>query len=118
MGTFRTRVGVGNPTNGEFQWVEALVDTGAAHSMMPASLLDQALHLSPTREQTFVLADGSRQSYGRGQALFKIEDAEEICPVVFGPEDRYLLGATTLQNFDLIADTTHHCLVPAPELTL
>ena len=86
--------------------------------MIPASLLTQALHLSPAREQTFTLADGSRQSYGRGQALFRIENREEICPVIFGPEDRYLLGATTLQNFDLIANTTHHRLVPAPELTL
>ena len=118
MGIFRTRVGIGSPTNGEFQWVDALVDTGAAHSMIPASLLTQALHLSPTRERTFTLADGSRKSYGWGRALFKIEDVEEICPVIFGLEDRYLLGATTLQIFNLMADTTHHRLVPVPEIPL
>ena len=39
-------------------------------------------------------------------------------PVIFGPEDRYLLGASTLQIFDLVADTTNHRLIPTPEITL
>ena len=30
----------------------------------------------------------------------------------------YLLGAVTLQSLGLIADTTHHRLIPAPELFL
>ena len=36
MGTFRTTITVGNPDGGEPEKVAALVDTGAAHSMMPA----------------------------------------------------------------------------------
>ncbi len=112
------RIGVGNPANGEFHWVDALVDTGASHSMMPKAFLEQSLHLSPTEEVIFTLADGSTQRYGVGEARFNIEDRERTSPVVFGPEDRYLLGATSLQNFDLIADTTNHRLIPAPEKTL
>jgi predicted aspartyl protease len=118
MGTFHTRVGVGNPANREFQWVDALVDTGATYSMMPASLLDQLLHLSPTRDVVFTLADGSGQRHGVGEARFKIEDQEQTSPVIFGPEDIYLLGATSLQTFGLIADTSNHRLIPAPRLTL
>ena len=86
--------------------------------MIPASLLTQTLHLLPKEELVFVLADGSRQRYGWGEARFKIEGREMTSPVVFGPENRYLLGATSLQNFNLTVDPTHHRLVPAPEITL
>ena len=118
MGPFRVWVEVGNPANGEFQRVNALVDTGASHSMIPASLLTQTLHLSPKEELVFTLADGSRHRYGWGEALFKIEGCEMTSPVVFGAEGRYLLGATSLQNFNLTVDPIHHRLVPAPEITL
>ncbi len=86
--------------------------------MIPASLLTQTLHLLPKEELVFVLADGSRQRYGWGEARFKIEGREMTSPVVFGPENRYLLGATSLQIFNLAVDPTHHRLVPAPEITL
>ena len=118
MGTFNTQIGVGNPAHREYQWVDALVDTGATYSMMPASLLEQLLHLSPEDEEVFTLADGSEQRYGLGQASLKIGERERTSPVIFGPEDLYLLGATSLQTFGLIADTTNHRLVPAPRLTL
>ena len=118
MGIFRVRIGVGNPAIGEFHWVNALVDTGATHSMMPSAFLEQLLHLSPTEEVVFTLADGREQRYGVGEARFKIQDRERTSPVVFGSEDRYLLGATSLQNFDLIADTTNHRLLPSPEKTI
>ena len=38
--------------------------------------------------------------------------------VVFGEEGQYLLGATTLQVFGLIPDTSRHELVPASKLPL
>ena len=118
MGTFYQRVGVGNPASNEFQWVDALIDTVATHSMLPASLLTHTLHLSPKEELVFTLADGSKQAYNWGEARFKIGELEMTTPVIYGPEGRYLIGATTLQNFNLIADTTHHRLLPTPELTL
>ena len=39
-------------------------------------------------------------------------------PVVFGGDDVCLLGATTLEVFDLIADTTNLRLIEAPEALL
>jgi predicted aspartyl protease len=114
MGIFNTLIGIANPQAGEFHWVDALVDTGAVHTMLPASLLEQTLNLAPTRQLLCELADGRQQSYGYGRALFRIEDLEEICPVIFGPEDQYLLGATALENFNLIPDTSHQRLIPAP----
>ena len=118
MGTFHQWIEVGNPANGEFQWVNALVDTGASHSMMPESLLTQTLHLSPKEELVVRLADNSRQRYGWGEARLRVGGREMNSPVIFGPEDRYLLGASTLQNFNLVADTTNHRLIPTPEITI
>ena len=34
------------------------------------------------------------------------------CPVIFGPEDQYLVGATTLEAFSLMVDPESALLVP------
>lgn len=47
-----------------------------------------------------------------GEAQFRIDNRERACPVIFGPEGQYLLGATTLQIFDLMVDPTE----PNPSL--
>ncbi len=116
MGIFNARIGIANPQAGEFQWVDALVDTGAIHTMLPASLLEQTLNLAPTRQLAFEVADGQQHIFGFGYAIFRIEDLEAPSPVIFGPEDQYVLGSTTLRNFNRIADTTHHRLIPTPRL--
>lgn len=116
MGTFSVSVGIGNPKGGDLHWVEAMVDTGATHSMVPSSLLEQLLHLKPLKVLEFELGDGSVKSYGFGVARFRINDEEMPCPIVFGPEDEYLLGATTLENFNLIPDTSDLRLIPAPRM--
>ena len=107
MGTFHVRIEVGNPANGEFHWVEPLVDTGATFSMLPESFLAETLGLSPTSTRTFRLADGGMRDYGIGAGVAsESKDQERTSPVIFGPEGRYLLGATSLQTFALIADTS------------
>lgn len=119
MGTFRVTIGVGHPHGGDFTPVSALVDTGATHSMMPESLLT-ALSLSPTERKRFRMANGDRVEYGIGEARLRIEDSERTSAVIFGPEGRYLLGATTLEIFDLMVDPTapNPQLVPVEELLL
>ena len=118
MGIFTTHIGVANPRVNEFHWFEAWVDTGASHSMLPASLLEQTLNLAPEEDLLFELGDGREQRYGIGQARFKIEDREKVSSVIFGPEDQYLLGATTLQEFNLVPDTNRHQLIPTPKLRI
>ena len=39
MGLFNVTVGVGHPGGGDLSEVSAMVDTGAAHSVLPESLL-------------------------------------------------------------------------------
>ena len=118
MGLFRTIIEVRNPVGGMFVEIEPIVDTGATYSMLPASLLNERLGLEPSEQMTFTLADGSRQTYGLGEARFRIEERERTSPVIFGPDDVFLLGAVSLQSFGLIADTTHHRLIPSPEMYL
>ena len=117
MGTFLTNIAVGRDREGPFETVEALVDTGAVYSMLPSKLL-RKLEVAPNMEREFTLADGRKQRLPIGNVRVRIGLEENYSPVIFGPDERFLLGAVTLQIFGLIADTTHHKLIPAPELTL
>ena len=117
MGTFSADIAVRRDKEGPFETVTALVDTGAVYSMLPAKLL-RKLEVAPTKEGEFTLADGRRQKLPIGAVRVRIGSDEFESPVIFGPDERFLLGAITMQIFGLIADTTHHKLIPAPELTL
>ena len=117
MGIFYVEAGIGRPAGGDFRAVTPLVDTGAIHSLMPASLLGE-LGLAPDEWVVFTLADGNTVEYGYGEARFAIAGRQRTCPVIFGPEGQYLLGATTLEAFNLIADTANGRLAPATRLTL
>ena len=117
MGIFYVDAGIGGPAGGDFRAVTPLVDTGAIHALMPASLLEE-LGLAPDEWVVFTLANGNTVEYGYGEARFTIAGRQRTCPVVFGPEGQYLLGATTLADFNLIADTTNGRLAPATRRTL
>lgn len=119
MGTFATKVRVGNPAGGDTFEVEALVDTGASHSMFPASLLD-ALHIPRRSQVDGTLADGSEVSYWRGQALIGIEGREDICPALFGPEgeDASVVGSTTLQILMFKVDPVREMLEPTTQVLI
>ena len=114
---FKATVGVASPGASEFEDIDAVVKTGAGHSFLPASFLE-GLGVGRTRTRGFKLADGTRKTYDMGEARFRIEGREMNSPVVFGGDDVCLLGATTLEVFDLIADTTNLRLIEAPEALL
>ena len=88
---FKVDVGVGNLDGGDLAAVQPDVDTRAAHSMLPESLMTQ-LRIEPQQQLGFILANGSRVKYGYGFARFSIGDYERPCPVIFGPHGNYLLG--------------------------
>jgi clan AA aspartic protease len=115
MGQFSVSIEVANPAAGDFASVDALVDTGSYSTMLPASLLE-SLGMSPSTEMTFKLADGSSKVWGVAPALFRVEGIEAYSNVAFGAEGTYLLGAVTLEELALTADTTHKKLVSPPEL--
>ena len=112
MGMFTVALGVGHPSGGDLAPVDAVVDTGAAHSMLPESLLSQ-MSVPPLEQQGFILADGSEVTCGFGIARFGIDDRERPCPVIFGPEGNCLLGASALEIFNMVVAPAGGRLLPA-----
>ena len=115
MGTFSVLIQVGSLEDGDLETIpHALVDTGAGHTMLPGSLL--AHHrVQVIGKREFVIADGGSRQYDIGVARIAIPGASEErwpCPVIFGPEDQYLVGATTLEAFSLMVDPESALLVP------
>ena len=117
MAMFKVDIAVGNPDGGDLRRAKAVVDAGADHSMLPAQLLGD-LGLAPLDRMRFMLADGSIAEYGIGIARFKINGRERPRPVVFGPDDWYLLAASTLEIFNLRADSANGRLAPEEWLSL
>ncbi len=111
MGTFNVPLRVGHPAGGATEAVEAMVDTGATHTMLPGSLL-AAVDVEPREYRRYVLRDGSEQVYGIGMALIALDNRDWPCPVVFGPDGQFLLGATTLEIFGLMVDPAGEELIP------
>ena len=119
MGTFATKVRVGNPDGGDTFEVEAVVDTGASHSMFPASLLD-GLRIARRSQIDGTLADGSEVSYWTGWALIGIDGEEGVCRVIFGPEGdgNSVVGATTLKMLLFKVDPVREVLEPTTRVRL
>ena len=105
MGITTLELEVGNPANPErTETVEALVDSGAVYSVIPAPVLDR-LGIQPITEQSFRLADGSKIVRRKGIAYFKYGDRVGGADVIFGEEgDSNLLGALTLEALALSLD--------------
>ncbi len=94
--------------------VEFLVDSGAVHSVVPASLLER-LGIEPLTEQEFRLADGSKVVRRKGVAVFPYGDGVGGADVIFGEDgDSNLIGATTLEALSLILDPLRRELRPLP----
>ena len=117
VATLKVEMWVGNVNGGDPIPASPIVDAGVAHSVLPASLLI-GLDIKPLEEIGCILADGSRTRYGFGVARFRIDDQERPCPVLFGPDDNYLLGASALGVFNLLVDPGRKRLVPAEWLRL
>ena len=119
MGYFSVPIHVGHPSvpGGDMLPVEAVVDTGASDSMFPASLFEK-LHIEPEGSYPCRYANGETEVRNYGVAAIRIGERNNICPVIFGPEDLFLLGATTLEIFKLAVDPVGRELIPVPALRL
>ena len=91
---------------------DAMVDTGAVRSCIPAPLLER-LGIKPYDRVTVELADGRKNEVGIADGVrFEImhrrssDDA-----LILG--DEVLIGQTLLEKMDLLMDCTRRRLVPA-----
>ena len=91
---------------------DAMVDTGAVRSCIPASLLEQ-LGLRPYDRVTVELADGRKSEVGLADGVrFEImERRSSDDALILG--DEVLIGQTLLEKMDLLVDCTRQRLVPA-----
>ena len=67
MGVFHVTIEIGDPQGQGSESVEALVDTEATYTVVPASRL-HALGVQPHVEAPFELADGSLRDFPLGQS--------------------------------------------------
>ncbi len=118
MTTFNVTVEVGQTMEGPFERLQALVDTGAFYTWVPASVL-RNVAISPHGERQFVLANGEEITRDVGRAWIRIDGRMEVTIVVFGDEgSEPLLGAVTLEEFALAADPVNQRLMPVPRLPM
>lgn len=115
MGLTRITLSVANPAKPKKSVdVEFLVDSGAVYSVVPASVLRQ-LGVKPHSKQVFHLADGSRITRRKGDALFRMNGKQGMAPVIFGGKgDSTLLGMVTLGALGVVLDPIRRELRPLP----
>src|SRR2546428_13848215 len=93
MGTFRVAIEIGDAAGERWETVEALVDTGATYTTVPAELL-RRLGVAPHARDPFVLADGRRVEHNIGHGGVRVSGRSGVTPLVgAGPEAAPLLGA-------------------------
>ena len=112
VGLFSVTVEVAHPAARQFMVVEAVVDTGASHTILPTRLLEE-LGIDPIDEVTVTFGNGEESVSRLGEARIAYDGQERTCIVIFGVDDVYLLGATTLEVFNLAVDPVRQDLIPS-----
>lgn len=111
MGTFSVTIRVATADQ-RSEELEALVDTGATNTVVPADIL-RRLGVQPHRKSVFQLADGRQMEMEIGRAWVSVDGQQEFTQVVFGPEgSEPVLGAITLEEMNLSVDPIARKLVP------
>ena len=118
MVTFSVQLQVGDPSGHRFEAIDAMVDSGAAYTVLPASLLER-LGVDAHSTRHFRLADGSRVERCFGRTWLRIDGMADVSPVVFWDEESLpLLGAVTLEILGLDIDPVNRRLIPVDALLL
>lgn len=112
MGLFSVTIQVGDLSGSRFATLEAMADTGSAHSFIPRRLLDE-VGADPWEVRSFAFADERVSDIPFGYARFIVQGVEVIAPVIFADDEAEpLLGATTLEAAHLAVDPINRTLIP------
>ena len=107
--TIRPLLGSGKAWTGQ-----ALVDTGATDTFLPASVL-RKLGIMPSARRFYELADGSEQELSIGFGVVEVEGLSAGGTLVFaGEKEEPLLGVTILESTGLWIDPQHERLIRRP----
>jgi len=87
-----------------------LVDTGALHSMAPASEL-RRVGIKPLGKDLYELANGQLQEYEYGEAKLRFIDEVVTTRIIFGPDDiERILGVLALETAGYIVNPSNQTL--------
>jgi predicted aspartyl protease len=112
MGQFRLTVVFFPRQGGEPRPLQALVDTGACYSVVPAPILTE-LGCRPLRMQGVVLADGRTGAWPLTQVDLECEGRRMTTTVLMGPvEGHVVLGAVALAELGFGVDPVGRRLIP------
>jgi len=111
MGMFSQRLTL-HGSSGNPETVEALVDTGALFTAVPAPILER-LGVEPFRMIPIQLANGSVERWRLGQVEAELDGQRMPILCLFGsPDAPPLLGVHALEAFLLTVDPVEKKLVP------
>ena len=98
-GVFRVPIEISSLDGSRHERFEALVDTGASYTTLPASILHR-LGITPYGTIQLTLADGSAKEYELGHAMARLNGQSAPTVVVFGEDSMRvpILGAYTLED--------------------
>ena len=82
MGIFYVDAEIGNPRGLRFETVRVLVDSGATHTTLPASMLNR-LGVVPETTRPFKIADGSDIERPVGYTRMRLGGESIVTPVAF-----------------------------------
>ena len=112
MGTFTHTITLISASGDARETVEALVDTGATFTSVPAALLEQ-LEVATERTVRLQLANGQVEERRIGSVRAELNGSQGMIPCVFGePGEPAIIGAVTLEIFLLAVDPVQQRLTP------
>ena len=118
MGTFSVRIAIGDQERERWTTLDALVDTGASITSVPASVLRE-LGVEPITQKRFRFAQGETRSMEVGQTWIRVEGEEVVTLVLFNQEGTPpLLGTLALEALFVAVDPVAQKLVPAEGLMM
>ena len=118
METFNVPISISDRNGARWTTLDALVDTGASITSVPASILRE-LGVEPLTTQSFRFAQGETRQMDVGQTWLRVEGREIVTLVLFNEEGTPpLLGALALEGVLMSVDPVARRLVPVEGLMM
>ena len=118
MGTFYISIDLGNEQGDNWRTLDALVDTGASTTSLPASVLRE-LGVRPVSTERFRFAQGEVRELPVGYTWLRFAGKELMTQVIFNAEGiSPLLGALALEGAFLAVDPVGQRLIPVEGLLM
>ena len=116
MSSFNVTIEIADPNRRHWVGMDALVDTGAFISSVPASILRE-LGVAPSGKRRVRFGQGDVRDMDYAQTWLRFGNQEIMTYVMFNAEDTTpLLGAYALEGLFMAVDPVAQQLVPIEEI--